>query len=82
MKVLATTEVTTLETYRPVSDELCYGVEYRSPHEGGTWLICTATDELRVAEAAYNFYTQVHVGLLFRLVELDDKPVRAVSVDA
>ena len=79
MRVVATTEATKEETYRPKSDPLSYAVEYRVPD--GPWRICTATGEFRVAEAAYNFYTQGHSGLLFRIVELDT-PVKVVPVDA
>ena len=78
MRVVATTEATKEETYRPKSDPLSYAVEYRVP--GGTWSVCMVADELRVAEVSYDFYTEEYWGLLFRIVELDT-PVKVVPVD-
>ena len=78
MRVVATTEATEEETYRPKSDPLYYVVEYSVPN--GTWIVCMVADELRVAEVSYDFYTEKYCGLLFRIVELD-MPVKVVPVD-
>ena len=78
MRVVATTEATKEETYRPKSDPLSYAVEYRVP--GGAWSVCMVADELQVAEASYDFCTEESGGLLFRIVELDT-PVKVVPFD-
>ena len=78
MRVVATTEATKEETYRPKSDPLSYVVEYRVPD--GDWSVCMVADELQVAEVSYDFCTKEYQGLLFRIVELDT-PVKVVPVD-